>query len=201
VLLPAVAHALGLPLSHHHVQLVAVGGKSLMLKTYHQLAQFISRPILAVLDADGANEQHHLAEVMRHSNHPNAAIILPEGTLEDALSDILVAQTVNEFYDPPEPLTAQEIALRRKAGKADNQTITALETLFSDWELASPRKGSHKEKQFNKVDFAYHVAQVLLNNSSTATHNPVSPSLNELIHHAVALTQRDVSPITPQGSE
>ncbi|MDH4379501.1 MAG: ATP-dependent endonuclease [Vampirovibrionales bacterium] len=201
VLLPAVAHALGCPLAHHKIQLVAVGGKSLMLKAYHQLAGFISPPIIAVLDADGATEQRHLAEAMGNSNTRDSALILPEGTLEDALSDALIAETLNQYYDPPEPLTTADMAARRCAGKHGNQTITALETLFNDWELASPRKGSHKGKQFNKVDFAYHVAQTLLASPPTTCEQWVSSSLAGLIHQAVALAQQDALPLPQQGAE
>ena len=193
VLLPAVAHALGLPLAHHHVQLVAVGGKSLMLKAYHQLATFLSKPIVALLDADGAGEQQQLSAVMAEHHTTHQAIILPEGTLEDALSDTLIAATLNQFYEPPEPLTATDIADRRRTGRHGNQTITALENLFSDWELASPRKGSHKGKQFNKVDFAYHVGQTLLGYPSNALESPVSDALIALIYQAVALTTQQRS--------
>jgi hypothetical protein len=131
----------------------------------------------------------------QHNTHQ--AVILPEGTLEDTLSDQLIADTLNHFYDPPEPLRALDIDERRNKGRHDNRTLSALEALFKDWELASSRKGSHKERQFDKVDFAYHVAQTLLTQSPTVTTNPVSQSLVAFIYQAVMLSQQNILALSP----
>ncbi|MFN8614740.1 MAG: ATP-dependent endonuclease [Vampirovibrionales bacterium] len=144
--------------NHSSIQWQPVGGKSLMPKRYAELAHFLACPIHTLLDADGQAEWHQLQHIAnkRHYTH-HTHTLLSVGTLEDTLSDELIAQTINHYYEPITPLTPHSIATSRFQNGQPIDTLTMLTHLFLDWELTSPRK----HWGFDKVDFMWHIAQWL----------------------------------------
>lgn len=167
LLIPAIAKAMGFNLDAEGIFIQAVGGKNQMMQQYVDYAEHLAVPISMILDKDA---QSMLPDLAYYQREQDRIMILEEGEFEDIYALELIVKTVNEHYQPHQPLTLKD--LRKMDGSS---RVKALQSLWLELGLGL----------FDKVQFAQYLVQTICHERF------LSPPMKRLINHIIEAKQHD----------
>ncbi len=171
LLLPALAQALDTDLDREGILIQPVGGKNQMLQQYVNYSEYLSVPIIVLMDKDAAPL---LPDLNYYRREQDQIFILEEGEFEDIYALELIVKTVNEQYMPGKPLTLKML----KDAEAENDSrVKTLQYLWAELGLGL----------FDKVNFAQAMARTI------REEKRLSPPMEQLMRTIIAAKQANAA--------
>jgi hypothetical protein len=94
VLLPHVAHCLGVPFNAFGMMVVGAGGANQVVRQYTRLSRSTSLPLFCLLDADAVDQA---AAIRRNLRQDDRLFVISQGEVEDTLDTKLFVDLLNEY--------------------------------------------------------------------------------------------------------
>ena len=145
ILLPKFGRLLGYDFDKKGIQVIGVGGKNQVVKTYYKLAEELKIPIFVLLDNDA---KENLEQISRKLRNIDKVHLISSGEFEDLLPESLILKTINYEFKNFTTITSAEF----------NPELSAVANLVEIFRL----KGLH---EFKKADFAQKVEENLFDNT------------------------------------